>query len=78
MDGAQVGIFEQGDEVSLDGLLEGTDGRRLESEIGLKVLGDFTDQALEGEFSDEKLSGFLVATDLTESDGTFTHASDVL
>lgn len=78
MNGAQVGIFEQGDEVSLDGLLKGTDGRRLESEIGLEVLCDFTDQALEGEFSDEKLGGFLVATDLTESDGTFTHASDVL
>lgn len=43
MDGAEVGILEEGDEVRLDGLLEGTDGRRLESEIGLEVLGDLTD-----------------------------------
>ena len=27
MDGTQVGIFEERDEVSLDGLLESTDGR---------------------------------------------------
>lgn len=27
-------------------------------------------ETLEGELSDEKLSGLLVATDLTESDGT--------
>lgn len=26
VDGAQVGIFEQGDKVSLNGFLEGTDG----------------------------------------------------
>lgn len=71
VDGAKIGIFEQGDEVGLDGLLEGTDGRRLESEIGLEVLCDFTDQALEGKFADEELGGLLVATDLTKSDGTF-------
>jgi hypothetical protein len=27
VDGAEVGIFEEGDEVSLDGLLESADGR---------------------------------------------------
>ena len=70
MDGAQVGIFKERDEVSLDGLLEGTDGGRLEAEIRLEVLGDFTDQALEGELADEELSRLLVTTDLTESDGT--------
>ena len=70
MDGAQVGIFKERDEVSLDGLLEGTDGGRLEAEIRLEVLGDFTDQALEGELADEELSRLLVPTDLTESDGT--------
>ena len=70
MDGAQVGIFEQGDEVSLDGLLQGADGRALETEIRLEVLGDFTDQTLEGELADQELGGLLVATDLTESDGT--------
>jgi histone H3 len=70
VDGAQVGVLEQGDEVSLDGLLEGTDGGGLEAEVGLEVLGNLTDQTLEGELADEQLSGLLVATDLTESDGT--------
>lgn len=69
MDGAQVGVLEEGDEVGLDGLLEGADGRRLEAEVRLEVLGDLTDQTLEGELADEELSRLLVATDLTESDG---------
>ena len=34
-----------------------TDGRRLESKIGLEVLGDLTDESLEGELSDEELGG---------------------
>lgn len=70
MDGAQVGVLEEGDEVGLDGLLESTDGGGLEAEVRLEVLGDLTDQTLEGELADEKLGGLLVATDLTESDGT--------
>jgi hypothetical protein len=70
VDGAQVGVLEEGDEVSLNGLLESTDGGGLEAEIGLEVLGDLTNQTLEGELADQKLSGLLVATDLTESDGT--------
>jgi hypothetical protein len=70
VDGAQVGILEQRDKVSLDGLLQGTDGRGLEAEIALEVLGDFTDQTLEGELADEELGRLLVTTDLTESDGT--------
>jgi histone H3 len=71
VDGAQVGVLEQRDEVSLNGLLESTDGGGLETEIGLEVLGDLTDQTLEGELADEQLSGLLVATDLTQSDGTY-------
>ena len=71
VDGAQVGIFEQADEVGLDGLLEGTDGRGLEAQVGLEVLGDFTNQTLEGELADQELGRFLVTTDFTESDGTF-------
>ena len=70
VDGAQVGVLEEGDEVGLDGLLESTDGGRLEAEIRLEVLGDLTDKTLEGQLADEELSRLLVATDLTESDGT--------
>jgi len=90
MDSAQVGVLEQGDEIRLDRLLEGTDGRRLEAQIRLEVLGDLTNlcaellasrnqsrqrarvayQALERKLADEQLRRLLVATDLTQSDGT--------
>ena len=106
VDGAQVGVLEEGDEIRLDGLLQSTDGGGLEAEIGLEVLGDLTNlwrsalammlgyvmeprprqggcatrrgrnqrmeayQTLEGELADQKLSGLLVATNLTESNGT--------
>ena len=36
VDGSQVGVFEEGDEVSLSGLLKSHDGRGLEAEIGLQ------------------------------------------
>jgi hypothetical protein len=70
VDGAQVGVLKERDEVSLNGLLESTDGGRLEAQVRLEVLGDFTDQTLEGQFADQELSRLLVATNLTESDGT--------
>ena len=70
MDGAKVGVLEEGDEVGLNGLLESADGRGLEAEIRLEVLGDLTNKTLEGQLADQKLSGLLVATNLTESDST--------
>lgn len=42
VDGAQVGVLKERDEVRLNRLLQGTDGGRLEAEIGLEVLGDLT------------------------------------
>ena len=70
MDGAQVGVFEESYKVGLGSFLEGHDGRGLEAEVSLEVLGDFTDKTLEGEFADEELSALLVTADLTESHGT--------
>jgi histone H3 len=49
VDGGKVGVLEETDEVGLGSLLESQDGRGLEAEIGLEVLGNLTDQALEGE-----------------------------
>jgi len=71
MDGAEVGVFEERDEVGFNGLLESTDGGRLETQVRLEVLGNLTDQTLEGEFADQELSRLLVATNLTESDGSW-------
>jgi histone H3 len=71
VDGAQVGVLKQTDEVSLAGLLEGHDGRALEAEVSLEVLGDLPDQALEGQLADEELSGLLVSSDLSESNSSW-------
>ena len=70
VDGTQVGVLKERDEVSLNGLLESTDGRGLEAEIRLEVLSDLTNETLEWELADEELGRLLVTSDLTESDGT--------
>ncbi len=70
VDGSQVGVFKETNEVGLGGFLEGTNGRGLESEIRLEVLGNLTNEALEGELSNEELSRLLVATDFSESDSS--------
>ena len=67
VNGTQVGVLEKTDKVSLTGLLEGHDSRALEAQVSLEILGNLTDQALEGQLADEKLSGLLVSPDLTES-----------
>jgi histone H3 len=74
VDGAQVGVLEETDQVSLRGLLEGSDGGSLEAEISLVLLGDLTDETLEGELADEQVSGLLVTTDLTKSDSSGSEA----
>ena len=70
MDGAQVGVLKQTNKVGLGRLLKSHDGRGLESQVSLEVLGNFTDQTLEGELSDQQLSALLVTTDLTKGNGT--------
>ena len=70
VDGAQVGIFKKTNQVSLRGFLESHDGRRLETQVSLEVLGNFSDETLEGQLADQKFSGLLVTTDLAKSDST--------
>ena len=70
VDGSQVGVFKEPDQVSFRRFLQGTDGAALETQVGLEVLGDFSDETLEGQLADEQLGRLLVATDLTKSDGT--------
>ena len=69
VDGAQVGVLEQTDQVCLAGLLKSHDGGALEAQVGLEVLSDLPHQALEGQLADQQLGGLLVATDLTQSHG---------
>ena len=47
VDGAQVRVLKATDQVSLTGLLQGHDGRALEAQVRLEILGDLADEALE-------------------------------
>jgi len=67
VDGAQVGVLKQPDEVGLTGLLQSSNGGGLESEISFEVLSDFSHETLEGQLPDEQLGGLLVSSDLPES-----------
>merc|ERR1719341_2519108 len=67
VDGAQVGVLEEPDEVGLSRLLEGHNGRTLEPEVSLEVLGDLPHQTLERQLADEELGGLLVSPNLPES-----------
>jgi hypothetical protein len=69
VDGAQVRVLEETDEVGLCGLLEARHSGALEAQVSLEVLSDLANQPLEGQLADEQLSALLVPTDLTESDG---------
>jgi hypothetical protein len=78
VDGAQVGVLEQPDEVRLRGLLESQHRVALEPQVGLEVLGDLADEALERELADEQLRALLVFADLPERDGAGAEAVRLL
>jgi hypothetical protein len=69
VDRAEVGVLEKTDEVGLACLLQGQHGQRLEAQVGLEVLSDLADEALEGQLADEQLGGLLVLADLTQGNG---------
>jgi hypothetical protein len=78
VNGAQVGILEETNQVGLRGFLESSDGRALEAKIGLEVLSNFTDETLEGELTDQKLSRLLELTNLTKSDSSGSESVGLL
>ena len=64
MDGTEIGVLKETDEVSLTGLLQSHDSGALEPQVSLEVLGNLPDQMLEGQLSDKKLCRLLVPPDL--------------
>ena len=70
MDRAQVGVFEQANQVRFGRFLQGQDRGGLESQVSLEILGDFSDQTLERQLSDEQFRGLLVLSDFSQRDGT--------
>jgi hypothetical protein len=78
VDGAKVGVFEETNEVSLGGFLEGENGGALETEVVLELGGDLTDESLEGELTDEELGGLLETSDFAESDSAWSETVGLL
>ncbi|PAV84150.1 hypothetical protein WR25_11356 [Diploscapter pachys] len=57
VDGAQIGVLEQADQVGFGSLMQGEHCRRLEAEIRLEVLCDFTNETLKfTELEGERIS----------------------
>ena len=52
VDRAQVGVFEQANQVRFGRFLQGQHRGGLESQVSLEILGDFSDQSLERQLSD--------------------------
>jgi len=67
VNGAEVSVLKETNEVGLGGLLEGGDSGALEAEVSLEVLRNLTNQALERELPDQKLCALLVLPNLAES-----------
>jgi len=71
VDGAEIGVLEQPDQIRLGCFLQRANGRRLEPQISFEILSDFPDQTLEWEFADEQLRRLLVPSDFSQSDGSW-------
>ena len=74
VDGTEVGVLEESDHVGLGSFLKSKDGRGLESQVGLEIVGNFSDESLEWELSNEEISGFLEFSDFSKSDGTWSES----
>ncbi len=76
MNGCQVGVLKEANQVSLSSLLQSEDCAGLETEVSLEVLGNLTNQALEGQLANEQLCGLLVLADLTKGDSSWPVPAD--
>ena len=70
VNGAQVRVLKKSNHVCFTCFLESRNSRSLESQVGLEVTGDLSDESLKGELSDKELSGLLESSDLSKGHGT--------
>jgi len=70
MNGAEVSVFKESNQVSLSGFLKSRNGTALEPQICFEILCDFANQTLKGELSDQKLCALLVLPDFPQSHGS--------
>ena len=74
VDGTQVDVLKETDQVGLSSFLKGSNGSGLEPQVNLAFLSNFTDKTLEGQLADQQLSALLVTTDFTEGNGAWAEA----
>ena len=74
VDGAEVSVLEEADEVSFGGFLKGSDGAGLEPEVTTETGGDFSDKSLEWKLPDEEIGALLVLPDFSEGDCTWAES----
>ncbi len=74
MDSAEIGVLEESDKVSLTSLLKGKDSRSLESDVTLGLRSNLSNESLEWEFSNEELGRFLISSDLSSSNGSWSES----
>ena len=70
VDGAEIGVLKETNQVRLRCLLKSHNSGRLESQVSLEILSDFTDQTLEGKLANEQFSRLLIAPDLPKSNSS--------
>jgi hypothetical protein len=66
MNGTQVGVLKQSNEVSFRSLLEGKYSRALEMTVWLEILSNLSYQTLEWHLAKQRVSGLLVSLDLSK------------
>ena len=66
VNGTQVGILKQANEVSFRCLLEGKYSRALETKVRLEILSNLSYQTLEWRLANQKVSRLLVFPDLSK------------
>jgi hypothetical protein len=54
VNGAQIGVLEQTNQVRLTGLLQCRNGRRLEAQVGLEVLCNLTNETLKRQLANQQ------------------------
>jgi hypothetical protein len=74
MNGAQVGIFEQANQVGFSRFLKRKDSRALETKIRLKILCNLSNKALKGKLANQQVGRLLVTANLAKSDSAWTVA----
>ena len=78
VDGTEVGVLEDSDDVSFRSFLEGKESLRLESELVVKIRADASDKSLERGAWKEVADRFLIFLNLSEGDGTWLISSCLL